>query len=56
MTTPPFAQFILDPFTGSGSTALACKELGVDFDCVEREQEFCEIAERRLAEIKKKGG
>ncbi|MBI4962471.1 MAG: hypothetical protein HY913_04280 [Desulfomonile tiedjei] len=45
---PPSGGIILDPFSGSGSTAVLCKESGVDFICVEKEDEYCEIAERRL--------
>jgi len=40
---------ILDPFLGSGTTAVACKELGRNFIGIEIEPKYCEIAERRLA-------
>ena len=53
LISPPVGGVILDPFAGSDSTALVCQELGVDFVCVEKEPEFCEIAERRLAEMKR---
>ena len=41
---------ILDPFLGSGTTAVACKELGRKFIGIEINQKYCEIAERRLAQ------
>ena len=42
-------NIILDPFLGSGTTAVACKELGRNFIGIEIEPKYCEIAERRLA-------
>ena len=42
---------ILDPFLGSGTTAVACKELGRRFIGIEIEPKYCAIAERRLAGI-----
>jgi DNA modification methylase len=41
---------VLDPFLGSGTTALACKELGRDFIGIEISDKYCEIAQRRLAQ------
>jgi site-specific DNA-methyltransferase (adenine-specific) len=41
---------ILDPFLGSGTTAVACKQLGRKFIGIEIEPKYCEIAERRLAQ------
>ena len=41
-------QLILDPFSGSGSTLLACKELGRNFIGFEKNKEFYEIAVKRL--------
>lgn len=40
---------ILDPFLGSGTTALAAKTLGRNYIGIEKEKEYCEIAEARLA-------
>lgn len=48
LITPP-GGVILDPFCGSGSTGVAAKRLGFEFIGIEREQEYCEIAERRIA-------
>ncbi len=39
---------VCDPFLGSGTTALACKELGVPCIGVEIEERFAEIAVKRL--------
>lgn len=39
---------VLDPFAGSGTTALACHALGRHFICVERELEYVNIARNRL--------
>lgn len=45
-------QIVLDPFAGSGTTLLACYNVGVDFIGIEREAEYVEIANNRLAELK----
>jgi site-specific DNA-methyltransferase (adenine-specific) len=42
-------ETILDPFAGSGTTALAAHATGRNFICMEREQKYCEIANKRLA-------
>jgi len=39
---------VLDPFMGSGSTGMACAELGNSFIGMEREEEYYEIAKARL--------
>lgn len=44
------AGIILDPFLGSGTTAVACKETGRHFIGIELEEKYCEIARRRVAE------
>lgn len=50
LVTPPPGHtcVILDPFMGSGSTGVACGEAGVDFVGIEQEEEYAEIAKRRL--------
>lgn len=40
---------VLDPFTGSGTTAIACAAEGVRFIGIEREEETAGLAQRRLA-------
>ena len=47
MLTPPGGT-VLDPFCGSGTTALACKELGRNYICIEKELEYYRIACDRL--------
>lgn len=39
---------MLDPFMGSGTTALACKQLGRDFIGIEIDEKYVEIANNRL--------
>lgn len=43
-------QTILDPYAGSGTTGRAAKDLGKTCVLIEREERFCEIAARRLAQ------
>ena len=42
---------ILDPFLGSGTTAVACLELNRHFIGIELSPEYCEIAKKRIKEI-----
>ena len=48
LVTPP-GGLVLDPFTGSGSTGVACALEGLRFVGIEQEAEYVEIAERRIA-------
>lgn len=43
-------EVVLDPFMGSGTTAVACKRLNRHFLGAELNPEYAEIAERRIAE------
>lgn len=40
---------VLDPFGGSGTTAIAAKETNRNFICIERDQDYAEIARQRVA-------
>ncbi len=44
-------QIVLDPFMGSGTTALACKELKRKFIGIEINKQYIQIANRRLKNI-----
>jgi site-specific DNA-methyltransferase (adenine-specific) len=41
---------VFDPFMGSGTTAVACKELGRNYIGSEISKEYCDIAEKRLGQ------
>ena len=43
-------QTILDPFAGSGTTGRAAKDMGRKAVLIEREERYCEIAARRMAQ------
>ena len=42
---------VFDPFIGSGTTAVACKSLGIDFVGCELDPDYCEIANKRLEQV-----
>jgi site-specific DNA-methyltransferase (adenine-specific) len=42
-------ELVLDPFAGSGTTAIAARELSRRFLAMELDPAYCEIARRRLA-------
>ena len=42
---------IFDPFLGSGTTALACRSLALDWCGCELESDYCEIANKRLSKV-----
>lgn len=44
----PEDSIIIDPFMGSGTTGLACKELGRNFIGIELNEEYFNIAKDRL--------
>ena len=45
-------DLILDPFAGSGTTAIACHDLKRNFICIEKEPEYHAIATKRYNEAK----
>lgn len=49
LVTEP-GDVILDPFLGSGTTAVAAKELGRKLIGIEQDERYCQIAAKRLAQ------
>ena len=47
----PKGGIVLDPFMGSGTTALVAKKLGRNFIGIELNPDYCKIAEARIKEI-----
>lgn len=52
LVTPPGGT-VLDPFLGSGTTALACEAEGFGWVGIEKEEEYVKIAEARLHHAQK---
>lgn len=46
----PDNTVIFDPFIGSGTTAVACKDINRDFIGIEINSDYCKIAEERLSQ------
>ena len=42
---------VLDPFVGSGTTAVAAKKLGKDYIGIDSSEKYVKISERRIREI-----
>jgi modification methylase len=42
---------ILDPFCGSGTSACAAKHLGRNYIGIDKEEDYCKIAQERLSEV-----
>ena len=51
----PDAQTVLDPFMGSGTTGVACVQLGRTFTGIERERKYFDIACERIARAQAQG-
>ena len=49
LVTMPERNLILDPFAGSGTTGVACKELGLPCVLIEEDEHHCEIIAARVA-------
>lgn len=54
LVTPPGGT-VLDPYTGSGTTGKACLLEGFAAVLIEREEKYCDIIRRRIAEAKATG-
>lgn len=46
-------DIVLDPFVGSGSTAVACKQLNRDFIGFDIEKKYCQLANKRLSRFER---
>ncbi len=42
---------VLDPFGGSGTTAVACAEMGIPCTSIERNEDWAHLAQRRLKDV-----
>ena len=51
----PGAQTVCDPFMGSGTTGVACAQLGKAFTGIERERKYFDIACERIARAQAQG-
>ncbi len=52
LTKTPTGGIVLDPFSGSGTTGVACQNTGRDFILIEREEEYINIIKARLSQSK----
>ena len=48
MTKTPTGGKVLDPFMGSGTTGIACKNTGRDFIGIELDKTYYDIANKRI--------
>ena len=48
LTNTPDKGIVLDPFMGSGTTGIACKNIGRSFVGIEKDKNYFEIAEKRI--------
>ena len=46
-------QVYLDPFIGSGTTAMAVKKKGRNYIGIDQSEEYCKIARARIKSIQK---
>ena len=53
LITPPNG-IVLDMFAGSGSTLIAAKQLGFPYIGIEIDENYCEIAEKRINAVQDK--
>ena len=43
---------MLDPFVGIGTTCIVAKKLGFDYIGIDIKKEYCDMAEKRLKDVK----
>lgn len=48
----PEEYIIIDPFMGSGTTGVACRQLNRQFIGIELDKEYFDIAYQRISEVK----
>ena len=48
LTETPTKGIVLDPFGGSGTTAIACERLNRKWIGIEKEEKYCEISAKRI--------
>ena len=48
LTRTPGGGPVLDPFGGSGTTAVACRNTGRKYLIIEKDPNYCEIARARV--------
>jgi site-specific DNA-methyltransferase (adenine-specific) len=51
LTKTPTGGIVLDPFAGSGTTGIACVKTNRKYILIEKEEEYCKIAEARLKNV-----
>ena len=52
----PERNLILDPFAGSGTTGVACVELGLPCILIEQDEHHCEIIAARVSAARRDSG
>lgn len=52
LRTIPEADLILDPFSGSSTTAIACLELNRNFICIEKDPKYYALSVKRVNDYK----
>jgi DNA modification methylase len=45
---------VLDPFVGSGTTAVAAKKLGINYIGIDANEKYVKISEKRIRELEEK--
>ena len=54
LVKPPKGGIILDPFIGSGTTAIACMAENIRFIGIEIESDYVKIAKQRISRVQPK--